>query len=526
MTTSNLRQTLALGASALALTVSGINFPAHAQRAEPQKVSEKAAGDKIGGKAPGKAMAKPAPTPIGPLIAVVSINNQRITVYNKNGRLTGASVSSGQSGHETPQGIFSVIGKEKEHFSNLYNDAPMPNMQRITWSGVALHAGNLPGYPASHGCIRLPYDFSARLYNLTKMGTRVIVARNDVVPVAFSHPRLFTPKLMDGVDLAKSTAPLGNTKEGETFEPSNLPMMLGASSVALSERLGEKVDAATAAAATAEKPVGMTLTAMAVAAGKAARESEKAALAAKTAAAIRNRDSERATSEVLMLEKARSAAAAKLTMIEASIASAKSAEAQQKLEDAKTAAEARLATLLAETDAVRLVALDREFEAFEADDAAKTAAAIRIVATAAARDAARKLQPVSVFVSRKTNRLYVRQGFEAVFDVPVTIASPEQSIGTHVYTVMANSEDGTTVKWNAVTVLGGATESARPRKGQAEPMRAASQTAAGALERIDMPKEAVDRISELLTPGSSLIISDKGISNETGKGTDFVILTR
>jgi L,D-transpeptidase catalytic domain len=512
MTTSKPLHHLALGASVLVLALCSVSFSAQAQKADAKAAKSAAVAAK--------------PAPLGPLIAVVSISNQRISVYNKNGKVTGSSVSSGQSGFDTPQGIFSVIGKEKEHFSNLYDDAPMPNMQRITWSGVALHAGNLPGYPASHGCIRLTHDFSAKLFNLTKMGTRVIVARNDVVPVNFAHPRLFTPKLTDGAPPATGTA-LENTKEGQTFEPANAPMMLGASPVAMNERMGDKLDAAAAAAAAA-KPAGISLSAAAALAAKDAREADKAALTAKNTAAVKTRESDRASSEVLVLEKARSAAAAKLTGIEAAVAKgAKTPEAQRKLEDAKVAAEARLAELVAQTDAARIVALDREFEAFESEDASKTASAVKIVATAAARDSARKLQPISVFVSRKTNRLYVRQGFVPVFDVPVTIANPEQAVGTHVYTVMDRADDGKSVKWSAVTVIGGASEASKARKGEkAEPVRNAAQTAAGALDRVEMPKEAVDRISELLTPGSSLIISDKGISNETGKGTDFVILTR
>jgi L,D-transpeptidase catalytic domain len=521
MTSSNISHHLAFGASILALTLCSLTLSSSNVLAQSVKAD---ANTLKPAKAPAPVAAKPAP--VGPLIAVVSIANQRISVYNRSGKITGSSVSSGQSGFETPQGIFSVIAKEKEHFSNLYDDAPMPNMQRITWSGVALHAGNLPGYPASHGCIRLSHDFSAKLFALTKMGTRVIVARNDVVPVNFSHPRLFTPKLMEGANTAAG-APLENTKEGQTFEPSSVPMMLGASSVSMTDRMGDKLDAAAAAAAAA-KPVGLSLSAAAAIAAKEAREADKIALAAKNAAAIRTRDSDRATADVVALEKARSIAAAKLTGIEAAIAKgAKTPEAQQKLEDAKTAAEARLAELLAQTDAARVVALDREFEAFEAEDTFKTVTAVKIVATNAARDAARKLQPISVFVSRKTNRLYVRQGFVPVFDVPVTIANPDQAVGTHVYTVMDRAEDGKSVKWSAVTVLGGPTETPKPRKGEtAAPQRSALQTAAGALDRVEMPKEAIDRISELLTPGSSLIISDKGISNETGKGTDFVILTR
>jgi hypothetical protein len=110
----------------------------------------------------------------------------------------------------------------------------------------------------------------------------------------------------------------------------------------------------------------------------------------------------------------------------------------------------------------------------------------------------------------------------------VTFTNAEQAVGTHVYTVMEAADDGASVKWSAVTVIGGMPDAPKPKKGQtaADTGRPAAMTAANALDRLEMPKEAVDRISELLSPGSSMIISDKGISNETGKGTDFVILTR
>ena len=123
-------------------------------------------------------------------MAIVSLHQQRITVYDANGWILRAPVSSGQPGRETPAGIFSVIQKEADHYSNLYDDAYMPDMQRITWSGIALHGGALPGYPASHGCVRLPYDFAARLFDLTQLGLRVIVAPNDVAPVEIAHPVL------------------------------------------------------------------------------------------------------------------------------------------------------------------------------------------------------------------------------------------------------------------------------------------------------------------------------------------------
>src|SRR5712691_9463327 len=115
-----------------------------------------------------------------PVTAVVSLRDQRVTIYDATGWILRAPVSSGQKGRETPAGIFSVIQKEAEHYSNLYDDAYMPHMHRITWSGIALHGGPLPGYAASHGCIRLPYDFAARLFEATRMGLRVIVAPGDV----------------------------------------------------------------------------------------------------------------------------------------------------------------------------------------------------------------------------------------------------------------------------------------------------------------------------------------------------------
>jgi hypothetical protein len=128
-----------------------------------------------------------------PLLAVVSLNDQRVTIYDAEGKVLRAPVSTGQTGYETPAGIYSIIEKNREHYSNLYDDASMPFMQRITWSGIALHAGVLPGRPASHGCIRLPYRFAEQIFDLTKMGMRVVVVRDDMSPVEIAHPSLFKP---------------------------------------------------------------------------------------------------------------------------------------------------------------------------------------------------------------------------------------------------------------------------------------------------------------------------------------------
>src|SRR5215510_15723563 len=129
----------------------------------------------------------------GPIMAIVALSEQQITVYSANGPMLRAPVSSGRPGYETPAGIYSVLQKQAEHYSNLYDDASMPFMQRITWSGIALHAGHLPGHPASHGCVRMPYAFAEQLFELTQIGMRVIVLRGDMSPAEISHPKLLKP---------------------------------------------------------------------------------------------------------------------------------------------------------------------------------------------------------------------------------------------------------------------------------------------------------------------------------------------
>src|SRR5579862_1579922 len=139
------------------------------------------------------------PMPKGPLQIVVSIASQHVTLYSGGVHVAQGPVSTGIPGKPTPMGVFSIIEKDRYHHSNLYSNAPMPYMERITWSGVALHEGPLPGYPASHGCIRMTHDFAARLWVVAKLGVRVVVARNDIAPTEFSDPHLFVPKAKPAV---------------------------------------------------------------------------------------------------------------------------------------------------------------------------------------------------------------------------------------------------------------------------------------------------------------------------------------
>ena len=134
--------------------------------------------------------------PQGPLIIAVSIDQQKVRVYDANGLFAESPVSTGMKGHSTPMGVFSVIQKNKMHRSNIYSGAPMPYMQRITWSGIALHAGVLPGYPASHGCIRMPMAFAVKMWNWTRMGARVVITPGAITPATFSHPLLVAQKVV------------------------------------------------------------------------------------------------------------------------------------------------------------------------------------------------------------------------------------------------------------------------------------------------------------------------------------------
>jgi hypothetical protein len=126
----------------------------------------------------------------GPVLIIVSIPDQKVHVYRNGIRVAASTCSTGKPGHRTPTGVFKILQKDKYHKSSTYSDAPMPNMNRLTWSGIALHAGNLPGYPASHGCVRLPMGFSELLFGITRKGMTVVLADNSSQPSAVVHPKL------------------------------------------------------------------------------------------------------------------------------------------------------------------------------------------------------------------------------------------------------------------------------------------------------------------------------------------------
>jgi L,D-transpeptidase-like protein len=406
-----------------------------------------------------------------PVMAIVSLRSQRVEVYDAQGWILRAPVSSGQKGRETPAGIFSVLQKDAEHYSNLYEDGYMPHMQRLTWSGIALHGGSLPGYPASHGCVRMPFAFAARLFDATRLGMRVIVAPADAVPVEIVHPTLFQ---------SKSEA------------------------------------SALAAARVAE-------------AAGAAKKADQARLAAVGAA----RDAARAMMPVRVAENLKLRAEEELAAAEATLVSASSAEARMQAEDAKTKALDKIAELRTQWAAAKADLQPKLDAVAPARAAAAAAEALRAAAAEAVQEAARELEPVSIFISRKTQRLYVRRAFQPMWESPVTILDADRAFGTHVFTALEQTGSDMSMRWSAVTVDDG-----RPRasvvepqsrgeggRGRAlEPKVSESISAKLALDRIVIPQEVLDRIAGMLSPRSSLIVSDEELSAETGKDTEFVIV--
>ena len=389
-----------------------------------------------------------------PIMAIVSIKTQQVTFYDADGWILRAPVSTGIKGRETPAGVFALIEKDKDHHSTMYDDAWMPNMQRITWNGIALHGGPLPGYAASHGCIRMPYGFAEKLFDKTEIGMRVIIAPNDPVPVAFSHPALFVPN----------------------------------------------------AAAVAAAP------ARAETLARDAAEAIKAAAEAKKAAATTARETKSLAASLRKLESLKRSADAALASANKALAAATTDKAKAHAEERKQKAAAKAAALATQLDTARADATSKQDAAAAAKDAAKAADTRKAAAVKAATEAKLALEPVSIYISRATQKLYVRRNthkrwpdggevFDASIEVPVTIRDPNRPIGTHVFTAMAR--DGAALRWTAVTIDEG-------------------DDAKDALDRITIPQDVLDRIAPTAVPRSSIIVSDEPLSKETNYRTEFV----
>ena len=443
--------------------------------------------------------------PKGPMQIFISINQQKLHLYADGQQVAETLVATGVPQLPTPTGVFSVIGKERFHRSNIYSGAPMPFMQRITWSGVAMHEGENIGHPASHGCIRMPRDFAIKLFTTTKVGVRVIIAREELKPVAFADPHLFVHKAMPPAPAAAAPATADPPAATAAAPPTEATKTAQAESSATDAATAPKPEAAAAPAASDTAKV----------------ESDK--IETKTAQSDEAKTPDAA---------APPAAAVQGTKTEPNKEPSRIGDGKVTHADAVAPPPAPPVTAAMVTTATVAEPLRGTAPA---DDAVPVPAAkpAHLVA-----DAATSHAPIAIFVSRKTQKIYVRQNFTPMFEAAITITQPDRPVGTLVFTAMKYLDDGATFGWNVVTFPGEpprvkrVVETRRGRRTVEEVVERPAgmlpppQTPAEVLARIDIPQDVADKISQLMVPGSSLVVSDQGLGDETGEGTDFIVVTR
>ena len=330
----------------------------------------------------------------------------------------------------------------------------MPFMQRITWSGIALHAGVLPGRPASHGCIRMPYGFAERLFEVTKLGLRVVVVRDDMSPVEI----LPSGALQAGPD---PFASCGCGSVVPTPPADDLADAAHAARCTAARRQPRRRGpGARSPPPSARRPRGLT---------EKAEEARRAAVKAHAEFA-------RTMKSVRIAEHTVRRAEMQLEDIERELADKSSAGARGEEGAAIVTA---LSEAQAQVDALRAEVQGKHAAVVAAREAARAAETARSAAATAAKIAENKLAPVSVLISRQTQTLYVRQGFRPIFDTPVTIRDPDAPIGTTIFTAVNYIDDGADVRWTALAMYPGADrdtanrwrEGATPWRVHAKPSR-------------------------------------------------------
>ncbi|MBP1860909.1 peptidoglycan hydrolase-like protein with peptidoglycan-binding domain [Rhizobium herbae] len=377
-----------------------------------------------------------------PLQIIVSKDQQSLVVYDGDTVVATSNISSGKAGHSTPTGIFSILEKRRFHKSNIYSNAPMPFMQRLTWSGIALHASNhVPSYPASHGCVRLPDDFAKQLFKMTGRGLHVLISDRQLTPVAISDPFLFQPAAQEPALLSDAT-----------LRPSV-----------------SQVDAKSVEVATIEPDAAKT----------APVETEKEP-------PIRMLITHRGQREITL-------------------------DIQALLNQLGYAA--GIPDGYAGTQTVEAVRAFQTAEKLPVDGKITPAFVEALYLKAG------KGKPPN-------GQLLVRRDFTPLFETPVVIDKPEIALGTHFF--QFQNIDASTGKgeWFTVTLDNALPGGMKKRLGiTVEEDATAFNAAQRSMSRITIPDDARQRIDGLLAEGSSLTISDMGLGQETGDGTDFVTIT-
>jgi lipoprotein-anchoring transpeptidase ErfK/SrfK/peptidoglycan hydrolase-like protein with peptidoglycan-binding domain len=577
------------------------------------------------------------------LFLVISTGSQKVDVYRGTSLLTTSQVSTGMPAHPTFLGAFSIIEKQRWHHSNIYSGAPMPWMNRITWSGTALHAGVVPGYPASHGCIRLPYSFAPKLYQITRVGDNVVISHDRPVPALIEHPALFQPLpppappvmvkqeqppqrqstndivpvlapsiypgMLAKADVSGVTTDIPSSIEAEAVDQGGhassapVPVDLNTGNAAAAEdthihaidpyvggaaagsdthasdTLGTHKDQArlkgssgdtsrhalddedednessvakvptseppivatnvakeaivVVAPAPAEQPaITVTGTASPMAAPASATASVALAVPPQAPAPAQSVEAITPTAPLVPVAvtplmpapsqpSAQPAPDAPPSMVATKLMAGTSAAAIQAAEPRSNAPLRILVTRRTQRD--RIIAVQNiladlgylDHQDFDGTFGKPTVTAIKAFQKANGmpetgaftQDLVKKVYEVAGKGEPPLGHIYVRQEFSRVFDAPVGLRNPDEPLGTHVYTALKFAPGDTKTRWMAVTVQGGSAESA--------------------LDRIEIPDDIRQRISERLTPGSTLIIGDTSINAATlPKGGDFVVLAK
>lgn len=379
---------------------------------------------------------------------VVSKDRQSLVVYDGNTVVATSKVSTGKDGHHTPSGIFSILEKERYHESNIYSNSPMPFMQRLTWSGIALHESSfVPGYPASHGCVRMPKAFAKMLYGMTERGVHVIIGNEPVIPRPFNHPNLFHPEAPEAPPLLSDAV----------LRPS-IPYA-------------------------AEKPVQVAM-------NDTKTVIDAVADVVPDQSPIRILITRRGLPETVL-------------------------ELQRLLNQLGFSAGDEDGLLGPDTvEAIKAFKQSHPLD-FENDKGLISETLLRAVYAAADKG-----EPPNGVIM-------VRQDFKPLIEAPITIADAEMPLGTHFLTLHSMDRAAGKAEWYSVTLENKLSKDTMKRLGvtSRESSFVYDETAR-ALDRIIVPEETRRKIDDLLSAGSSLTISDIGLGPETGKGTDFITLTR
>ena len=499
-----------------------------------------------------------------PMIVVVSIGQQKVDVYRGTTLVTSSAVSTGTSAHPTFIGAFSIMQKARWHHSNIYSNAPMPWMNRLTWSGTAMHAGIVPGYPASHGCIRLTYAFAPKFFQMSSIGDNVITSRGRPKPTPIEHGALFQPLPPPALPMVEKEASLSPLERISTPIPAMAaaaasPVILAKAEMPTTvdseahpkveekaapsdEGLAKDADAEAASAMTAiEDNAAETesdpyrVHAITPEMGKS---QERLAAPDPAPAAESAAEDKPADKPVVAAPAVPEPVAPKPEPAPVEIAAATPdlppPAAAAKLNAGVDAASVQAAEprsdkplrmlLTRRTNRDRIIGMQTIFASlgylpqqdFDGTLGKATITAIKAFQKANGmtengvvnEDLVKKVYEVAGKGEPPAGHLYVRQDYDDVFDLPVSFRNPEEPLGTHVYIALNFAPGDTKIRWVTLDVTDGA--------GPAVP-----------LDRLEISEDVRQKISERLTPGSTFIVADTSI-NSAGlpKGGDFVVLAR